>query len=83
MDTIIFNQASIYYLQQLEHHYRKRYGKRYRLANETSRLELINHSSRSADRTIRECFERFSQELEPELMREMQHRGIVSLRQIV
>lgn len=77
MDKLIFNQASIFHLQQLEFQYRKRFGKRYRLADEASRNELINASSESNDRIIQKYFRQFCHELEPSLVEELIVRGVV------
>ncbi|RMF14837.1 MAG: hypothetical protein D6758_10800 [Gammaproteobacteria bacterium] len=77
MNQLIFNQASIFHLQQLEVQYRRRKGVRHRLSDESSRLELINQSASSPDKIIQKYFRRFAHELEPELIQELISRGIV------
>ncbi len=77
MSALIFNQASIYHLQQLEVQYRRRVGERFRLSDEEDRLALISRSSGSADIIIQKYFRRFAHELEPELMSELVERGVV------
>ncbi|WP_369600888.1 hypothetical protein AAIA72_13795 [Hahella sp. SMD15-11] len=77
MNQLIFNQASIFHLQQLEVQFRKRQGVRHRLSDESSRLELISQSSQSSDIIIQKYFRRFAHELEPELVEELIARGIV------
>ena len=77
MNQLIFNQASIFHLQQLEVQFRKRQGVRHRLSEEASRLELISQSSQSSDIIIQKYFRRFAHELEPELVEELIARGIV------
>ena len=77
MDALIFNQASIFHLQQLEFQYRKKFGKHHRLSNEASRNELINESSISPDRVIQKYFRQFCHELEPALIEELVMRGVV------
>lgn len=82
MDKLIFNQASIFHLQQLEFQFRKKFGKRYRLADEISRNELINESSESPDRIIQKYFRRFCHELDPTLIEELIVRGVVKTPEI-
>ncbi|MCP5162413.1 MAG: hypothetical protein H6999_01710 [Hahellaceae bacterium] len=77
MDKLIFNQASIFHLQQLEFQFRRKFGSRFRLSDESSRNELINRSAESSDRIIRQYFERFCHELEPALVEELVMRGVV------
>ena len=77
MDALIYNQASIFHLQQLEIQYRKKFGKHHRLSNEASRNELINESSVSPDRVIQKYFRQFCHELEPGLIEELILRGVV------
>ncbi len=78
MAAMIFNQASIYHLQQLELQYRRRCGQRYRLSDESARLELINKTSASTDRIIQKYYRRFAHELEPELEDELIARGVIT-----
>ncbi|ABC32954.1 MULTISPECIES: hypothetical protein [Hahella] len=77
MGALIFNQASIYHLQQLEYQFRRRFGERYRLSEESSRMELITKSSQSSDIIIQKYFRKFAHELEPELIKELVSRGVV------
>ncbi len=77
MNTLIFNQASIFHLQQLEIQYRKKFGKHHKLSDEASRNELINESSASSDRIIQKYFRQFCHELEPGLIEELVMRGVV------
>ena len=77
MSALIFSQASIFHLQQLEIQYRKKFGKHHRLSIETSRNELINESSTSPDRVIQKYFRQFCHELEPALIEELVMRGVV------
>lgn len=77
MEKIIFNQAGIFHLQQLEFQFRKKYGERFRLSDEVSRNDLIHKSSESSDQIIRQYYERFCHELEPSLIEELVMRGIV------
>ncbi len=79
MDKLIFSQASIFHLQQLEFQFRRKFGERFKLSDETSRNELISRSSQSSDKIIRQYFERFRHELEPALVEELRMRGIVPL----
>lgn len=78
MDKLIYNQAGIFHLQQLEFQFRRKYGERFRLSDEVSRNDLIHRSSESSDRIIRQYFERFCHELAPELIEELVMRGIVT-----
>ncbi len=78
MGALIFNQASIYHLQQLEMQYRRRSGERFRLSEEDSRLALINKSSISTDKIVQKYFRRFAHELEPALIQELINRGVVN-----
>lgn len=77
MDKIIFSQASIFHLQQLEFQFRKKFGMRFRLADEDSRFNLINQSSESKDLIIQRYFRNFCHELDPTLIDELIDRGIV------
>ncbi|ARU55445.1 MAG: hypothetical protein MI864_03745 [Pseudomonadales bacterium] len=77
MEKFIFSQASIFHLQKLENQFRKKYGKRYRLSEENSRMELLTESSTSSDIVIQQYFRRFCHELDPQLVEELVMRGIV------
>ena len=77
VSEFIFNQASIYHLQQLEVQFRRRCGERFRLADEDSRLSLISKSSSSPDIVVQKYFRRFANELDPTLLDELITRGIV------
>lgn len=77
MDKLIFNQASIFHLQQLEHKFRKKFGKRFKLSDETQRMDLINESASSKDIVIQQYFRRFCHELDPDLAEELVLKGIV------
>ncbi|WP_020405512.1 hypothetical protein [Hahella ganghwensis] len=78
MRAMIFNQASIYHLQQLELQYRRRCGQRFRLSDENARLELINKTSNSTDKIIQKYYRRFAHELEQDLVSELISQGIIS-----
>lgn len=77
MANVVFSQAGIFHLQQLETQFRKRFGKRFKLSEEEGRMELIRESSDSADHIIQKYFRTFYHELEPQLVQELISRGIV------
>ena len=77
MEKFIFSQASIFHLKKLENQFRKKYGRRYRLSEENSRMELLTESSTSSDIVIQQYFRRFCHELDPQLVEELVMRGIV------
>ncbi|RYD72432.1 MAG: hypothetical protein EOP53_21940 [Sphingobacteriales bacterium] len=76
MDTLIFSQAAIFRLHQLDNQYYHHTGERYRLANENGILDLLENSASIADRKIRRAYFAFIMELDKNQINALEERGV-------
>jgi len=76
MDTLIFSQAAIFRLHQLDNQYYSYTGERYRLANENGILDLLQSSAEIADRKIRRAYFAFLMELDKSQIDALEERGV-------
>mgnify|MGYP005876238657 CR=1 FL=1 len=83
MSTLIFNADSLFQLKQLEFEYHRRAGRRFRLADETQRLELLRCSASCRDQVVRRQFRRFCRKLEPGIRNALIREGVFSESQVL
>jgi len=76
MDTLIFSQAAIFRLHQLDNQYYNYTGERYKLAKENGILDLLQSSASIADRKIRRAYFAFVMELDKSQINALEERGI-------
>lgn len=76
MSTLLFSQAAIFRLRQLDSQYYRYTGERYKLAEENGILELLESSALIVDRKVRSAYHAFLLELSQPQIEVLAERGI-------
>lgn len=75
MERFIFTSGSIFHLQQLECHFRRRGGRHFHLADDDERLALLRETSRSRDQVIQKHFRHLWANLDADVIDALMDEG--------
>ncbi|MGP4842836.1 hypothetical protein ACTXGQ_01790 [Marinobacter sp. 1Y8] len=78
MERVIFTSGSIFHLQQLESHFRRRGGRHFHLADDDERLALLRETSHSRDQVIQKHFRHLWANLDNDVIDALIDEGGVS-----
>ncbi len=77
MQSLVFSQAGIYYLQQLATFVRQKTGVRHQLSDQRSTISLLRYSCTSPDMEIYDAYNEFTDTLSEDQRKYLQGRGLL------